>query len=331
MSFDFDKMDSTDHSHTPFIIILLQALQKWRNEHDNKLPETRADREAFKSAVIKGSRNPQEENFNEAYRAAYKAYAKTTIPSNTRTVLADPKAAQVTSESSKFWILASALKGFVENEGGGYLPLMGTIPDMTASTNGYIALQKIYQDKAQADAAAVGARVKSILAKIGKPENFISTEEIKKFCKNSMFLSVIRYRSLEDEYNNKTAKTSLISSELENPDSLISFYIALRAVDKFFSKNNRIAGSTNAHLEQDLKETKDLAHHIVNELNLKNFDSKFVEELVSYAGTELHTISALLGGVASQEIIKLITHQYSPMDNTFIFNGLNSSSAVFQL
>jgi amyloid beta precursor protein binding protein 1 len=40
--------------------------------------------------------------------------------------------------------MANALKGFVENEGKGCLPLMGSIPDMTASTQTYIGLQKMY-------------------------------------------------------------------------------------------------------------------------------------------------------------------------------------------
>jgi amyloid beta precursor protein binding protein 1 len=69
-----------------------------------------------------------------------------------------------------------------------------------------------YQDKAAADAAAVEARVKATLAKIGKPENFISSEEVKKFCKNSLFLQVIRYRSLEEEYSASTAKASTIGN-----------------------------------------------------------------------------------------------------------------------
>jgi amyloid beta precursor protein binding protein 1 len=38
-----------------------------------------------------------------------------------------------------------------------------------------------------------------------------------------------------------------------------------------------------------------------------------------------------MGGVASQEVIKLITHQYIPMDNTFIFDGARSVSGVFSV
>ncbi|XP_062002701.1 NEDD8-activating enzyme E1 regulatory subunit AXR1-like [Rosa rugosa] len=40
---------------------------------------------------------------------------------------------------------------FLANEGGGEAPLEGSIPDMTSSTEHYVALQKIYQAKAEAD------------------------------------------------------------------------------------------------------------------------------------------------------------------------------------
>ena len=44
---------------------------------------------------------------------------------------------------------------------------------------------------------------------------------------------------------------------------------------------------------------------------------------------EIHNICALVGGVASQEAIKLTIHQFVPLNNTFIFNGIHGVSAVF--
>jgi amyloid beta precursor protein binding protein 1 len=48
-----------------------------------------------------------------------------------------------------------------------------------------------------------------------------------------------------------------------------------------------------------------------------------------YGNGSVHNIASFMGGVVSQEIIKLITHQYIPMDNTFIFDGTRSVSGVF--
>jgi len=39
--------------------------------------------------------------------------------------------------------MAKAIRDFVENEGNGNLPLRGSVPDMTAKTDYYVALQQV--------------------------------------------------------------------------------------------------------------------------------------------------------------------------------------------
>lgn len=39
----------------------------------------------------------------------------------------------------------------------------------------------------------------------------------------------------------------------------------------------------------------------------------------------------LLGGCVAHELIKLITKQYRPIDNTFLYNAITSESAVYRL
>ena len=48
-------------------------------------------------------------------------------------------------------------------------------------------------------------------------------------------------------------------------------------------------------------------------------------------GAELHNIGALTGGMVSQEVIKVITEQYVPVDNTCVFDGVRSRSMVFRV
>jgi amyloid beta precursor protein binding protein 1 len=187
--------------------------------------------------------------------------------------------------------------------------------------------------------SAVQARVKNILQSVGKPDTFITFEETKKFCKNALFLLVVRYRSLADEYSNP--KSNLFSSEL---DTNLSFYIALRAVDEFYTKNKRYPGNTDATVEADTTAILSESADLLKRLGVAKYNTDHIVELyvnmyfkktnilrVQYGGAELHNMASLLGGVASQEVIKIVTHQYTPIDNTFIFNGLNSSSSVFSL
>ncbi len=58
---------------------------------------------------------------------------------------------------------------------------------------------------------------------------------------------------------------------------------------------------------------------------------KAAEELARTDGGELHNISALTGGMVAQEMIKIITKQYVPIDNTCIFDGISSQSQILCL
>jgi NEDD8-activating enzyme E1 regulatory subunit len=48
-------------------------------------------------------------------------------------------------------------------------------------------------------------------------------------------------------------------------------------------------------------------------------------------GGELHNISALAGGLVAQEVIKAITKQYIPVDNTCLFDGIKSITSVLKV
>lgn len=54
-------------------------------------------------------------------------------------------------------------------------------------------------------------------------------------------------------------------------------------------------------------------------------------EMVRYGGIELHNISALIGGIAAQEAIKIVTHQFVPFKSTYIFNGIAACGATYDL
>ena len=44
----------------------------------------------------------------------------------------------------------------------------------------------------------------------------------------------------------------------------------------------------------------------------------------------MHNIGAVMGGVGAQVCLKLIMHQYIPLNNTFVFNGIFGSGGVFE-
>jgi amyloid beta precursor protein binding protein 1 len=48
-------------------------------------------------------------------------------------------------------------------------------------------------------------------------------------------------------------------------------------------------------------------------------------------GHELHNIAALMGGIAAQEAVKIISHQYIPAENTILYDGVYSKTACLKL
>jgi amyloid beta precursor protein binding protein 1 len=55
------------------------------------------------------------------------------------------------------------------------------------------------------------------------------------------------------------------------------------------------------------------------------------EEVARSKGGELHNISSLTGGMVAQEVIKIITKQYIPIDNTCIFDGVTSRTQILRI
>ncbi|KAK5007093.1 hypothetical protein LTR60_005803 [Cryomyces antarcticus] len=138
---------------------------------------------------------------------------------------------------------------------------------------------------------------------------------------------------------------------LENPDSLILLYIAFLAYDSFLASHpidalggaQKVPGLDAA--EPDTQKMIGIAEAIIDSLlneasrfiedpeysEIKHVSAKFVEEIVRAGGSELHNIAALTGGMVAQEVIKVITKQYIPVDNTCLFDGIASKTSVLRL
>jgi NEDD8-activating enzyme E1 regulatory subunit len=178
------------------------------------------DRNKIKELILNQKRNLDEENFDEAIAVSFRACKRTEIPIDIQDLFQDPKTQNLVSESSKFWILVRCVKDFVEDKesGNGMLPLIGTLPDMKADSNRYIALQNwssgsfstngSYRRKFKDDFENVAGRVKKVLLELGRSENEISRDEIQTFCKHAGYLKVICFRSLQEEYS--SPKTTFI-------------------------------------------------------------------------------------------------------------------------
>jgi len=240
-------------------------------------------------------------------------------------VLKDSKADKLTKDSSNFWVLVNALKGFMDAEGHGSFPGSTAIPDMVCESENYVKLKSIYKEKADNDLAAISKRVATALSSIGRKPDSIGAEEVANFVKSCRCLKVVRTRPLAAEYDSKSFSPASIASamedegaeynHLEDKDKNANIYFAMRAVDSFFAKNKRYPQ------KDDAAAVNKLANALLKELTLTLDCANWIDELIRAQQGELHNIGAFMGGVVSQEALKILMHQYVPINNTFIFNG----------
>jgi amyloid beta precursor protein binding protein 1 len=101
------------------------------------------------------------------------------------------------------------------------------------------------------------------------------------------------------------------------PFSLIPIYLALQATSHVVSAS---ADEILATIQKTVPGA-DQSERVVQIAN----------EVARADGGELHNTSALTGGMVAQEVIKIVTKQYIPVDNTAVFDGIASRCQTFRL
>ncbi|KAI4281293.1 MAG: hypothetical protein L6R35_005682 [Caloplaca aegaea] len=356
---DLDSLSDHDHGHVPYLLLLLRFLEDWKQSHNGEPPTNYKDKKEFKSFIASRARtnNPEggEENFDEAAAAVLKSLNKPSLPSGLREIFDGASSSQLASgKTPNFWLIAQAIKEFHTKHDS--LPLPGALPDMKAQSKDYIQLQNIYKAKARQDidevTAAVRRREKVNPITQTAP---IDRKEIEAFCKGAAFVKLIRGNPVLTSTSNHGDTSSvprLASSyqSLKDEDSLLPIYIAFLAHDAMLQDDNQ-APPDEHNDETTLKSLQQHTQTIISnfaaaaatinkdadtdtpqvQADMASRVKPVLEELVRADGAELHNISALTGGMVAQEVIKVVTKQYVPVDNTCVFDGIASKSAVFRV
>ncbi|XP_060520510.1 nedd8-activating enzyme E1 regulatory subunit [Cylas formicarius] len=331
---NIEDLDQKERSHVPPLVILHFYLKRYKEKHNGDFPQKRADKEELKQLIRDSGSSEEssnrfllEENFEQAVHYANSFSSQRKIPDHVQQILDDESCINLTQNSSPFWVMAAALREMVQTEGD--LPVKGTLPDMAADTISYVTLQNIYQKQALKQSEAIYRRAAQIARNLGLPQDTVTESEVKYFCKHSSELHVIRGSCIADEYQKSSFD---LSSYLEDPDSLMFYYVILRGLERFISEFNSYPGQLDDQVEPDLLKLKGIIGKLLTEWGFSHIlRDERVHEVCRYGGAELHSISSILGGCAAQEVIKVITHQYKPLNNTFIYDAITSTSATFCL
>lgn len=147
---------------------------------------------------------------------------------------------------------------------------------------------------------------------------------------------MLRYKSLEEETSgdagvNSIALQAALSSEATAADA--SFYVLLRAADRFAATHGRPPGAYDGQLDEDVAQLKATAAQVLSECGVSGVavNDDYVVEICRCGGCELHVIAALVGGIAAQEAIKLATEQFVPVTGTLVYNGITCTTSTLDL
>lgn len=212
-SIDFSKQTPEEFAHTPFIAILRHEAAVWAAQHEGKPPQSRAEMKEFK-AHLKTVGTPDEfyedgtkkqsylrDNYKEAQLNAGHFFESVKCPLSLVELFATDRLMRIddtTSSTSKiddFKVLLIALREYIEGPGEGiHWPLSGVVPDMTATSDMFMALQHLYKQKADEDRSAFKNILTSVLLRLKRASDSIPDEAIVTFCRNILNL---RYLSSE--------------------------------------------------------------------------------------------------------------------------------------
>jgi len=105
------------------------------------------------------------------------------------------------------------------------------------------------------------------------------------------------------------------------------------AAGRFHDQYGRSPGDRNTDPLGDHHNLKTIADQVLVDLGLENdaLDDKYLKEMCRFGGSQIHTTAAYVGGVASQEIIKLITKEWVPINNTYIYDAISGNGGSFLL
>ena len=97
-------------------------------------------------------------------------------------------------------------------------------------------------------------------------------------------------------------------------------------------KERRNHGPKHESIEQDTRELDEICTQLEKKHDLVRGGKPFIpREFAKYTPMDLSPICAILGGVIAQEVIKGLSGKDQPLNNFFVYNGIDSHAIVEKL
>ncbi|WVR06064.1 hypothetical protein IAU60_003092 [Kwoniella sp. DSM 27419] len=333
-SLDYSTMDSMEHSHIPWVVLLVRAASLWKESHEGRLPETSEEKAQFKNQLKAEKAKGDEENFDEALAQAYRVWMKSEVPWEVSQLLEDDSVKNISSASKNLHILLHTLSRYLSSPPH-LPPTSPSLPDMHSSTTSYVALQNLYKSQYRSDLSTFRGLLAEVLRQIGLPEDAIPDEEVEGFVKNVGGVGMIKGRPLRESKEGKGQTAIEIADFDDETDQAIclSMHLALLAAERFFTQSGRWPGADLVtDIEEDNAQVGEIMRGVLGkDKQVADVMTEAIAEVTRGGFGTLPTTAAMLGGIVAQEAIKLVTNQYMPLDNTVVINLIKSESAKFKL
>ena len=390
------RNDAHARAHIPWAVTLVNVVEELGMRGAPAAAWTAERRAAAKAAIKAALRSPApsgddaeaeatlaalgdaalSENATEALAAARHCWkAPGAVPPALAETLSDPKLDALDADAPSFWFLLAGLRAFLRGEPPGgaapgaapgaaapepraapVMPLEGSIPDMTCTTEWYVELQRLYRDKADADADAVLRHARRFLRAAGKPEDAVTREEARFFCRHAAHARAVRWRSVADELVWADGAGAALAAKLSDPDATAAWcaarYVVARAVDVFRETRGRYPGTplldtlspsstddemtttTTCDVDADVEALRAIVETTLDAIGAEADRARtgaleaMTAEAARCAGGEPHAVAAVLGGVGAQEVIKLVTGQFEPEAHTLVYDAAKAVTAA---
>jgi len=310
-SLDFSKMDPTDHGHVPYVVILVRVLEDWKKSHDGNPPKTYAEKQEFKKLILSMKVKQDEENFDEAEAQAYRCWSETKVPSDISSLFTLPSPPPTApAHTTHFHTLLSALQKYTLTVPPYTLPLSATLPDMRASTEAYVRLQKMYKARAEEE----GAVFRELLGKGKDGDAGVDKENMDTFLKNCHALKVLKGK----KWGAFDEDPKALTTALQTYPKETATHLALSALSSLRAEASPTDESLRAAVQSIVGQDVDLPEELDNA----------VGELARSPTADIPTTAAFLGGLVAQEAIKMITKQYVPINGYCVVDLVDTWTGV---
>jgi len=162
-------------------------------------------------------------------------------------------------------------------------------------------------------------------------------------CKNFRQMSLNNYKDLKEEL--ETPDFTNVQDYLYDEAELTNFiwYLLVNSSQIFYETNKRYPGQNLSHdnFETDIQLLKNCYQQYISRNNIKEkleeigfnceIEEKYFHEMCRNSNSCIVPACSMLGSMASQEIIKLITYQFKAVENTIIFDAIHSTTTMFKM